>query len=371
MDETMVPLYPGSGKGTVMGAARDSNRAVHGSRFPASRKQLRGYISHLATVCDNATLQPHMPQFLIGGARLLLRRDFQEYIPRTSGNIFIVRQQSAWVSHECMVVYIRTLSGCLQQYAKEFQPVLLMDTSNVHTHKAVLEACRHRGIWPCFVPAGLTWLLQPLDTHVFARYKRFLQRRYAEEAARRQNPRLSTVDILDLACQGTRVILQGHRWADAFDRTGFGARQRKLGDRASRVVSEDKIELPPQDMPLHRILEAVMPKGRVLSTRLLRRGHCAQDREPRHEKPPSRSHSPPRPWPQRLRSHSSANLPSNADAQAIPAPALSQASSSTSPWRPPTPLGPQPKSCAPLPKACLLAKAPRSTSKQNNRSEER
>ncbi len=55
-----------------------------------------------------------------------------------------------------------------------------MDALAAHIAEPVLRAASDAGIWVIFVPAGMTHLLQPLDTDVFAAYKRRLRQIYAE-----------------------------------------------------------------------------------------------------------------------------------------------------------------------------------------------
>ena len=58
---------------------------------------------------------------------------------------------------------------------RRWQPVLVMDACRLHLHRSLAEACLREGVWLVIVPARLTWLLQPLDTHAFQPYKHFLR----------------------------------------------------------------------------------------------------------------------------------------------------------------------------------------------------
>jgi hypothetical protein len=42
--------------------------------------------------------------------------------------------------------------------------------------QSVARRAAELGIWLVFVPAKLTFLLQPIDEHIFALYKRFLSK---------------------------------------------------------------------------------------------------------------------------------------------------------------------------------------------------
>ena len=55
--------------------------------------------------------------------------------------------------------------------------------SRVDTNSVVLAECRAAGIIPVVIPAKLTGLLQPLDTHAFAAYKHSSSRPVLAEVA--------------------------------------------------------------------------------------------------------------------------------------------------------------------------------------------
>ena len=64
------------------------------------------------------------------------------------------------------------------------QVVLLLDTASAHICPKFLRAASRKGIVVQYIPAKLTWLLQPLDTHVFARFKQFLIQEFREGLVR-------------------------------------------------------------------------------------------------------------------------------------------------------------------------------------------
>lgn len=44
---------------------------------------------------------------------------------------------------------------------------LLLDMASSHIHDSIVELCMEKGVRAILVPAALTSLVQPLDTHVF------------------------------------------------------------------------------------------------------------------------------------------------------------------------------------------------------------
>ena len=305
MDETMLRLFPGALKGAVsLPEGETTNTLGEKKRMGVSRKQLRGCFSHVAFICDDSALQPLLPQFLIGSKSLLLQREIDVSIDVLPDNVYLFRQASAWVTHETMVILLRLVFAELAKHAPERETILLMDTSQVHLHSAVLRTCRRHNVRIAWVPAGLTWLLQPLDTHVFARYKRFLRRRYAEHQASSKDGKVDTVAFFSIVSQGIREIFNSHKWRYAFDATGFGRQQRRLGERVRRMASHLGISHDTGSMSKDAMLKEILPKGRSISDALsVGKVPCAPAVVVKRMRPHAEAHlEPDKPWPLRLRS---------------------------------------------------------------------
>ena len=111
------------------------------------------------------------------------------------------------------------------------------------------------------IPASLTWLLQPLDTHCFAAFKARVRKLYKEA---RINSIDGSVDLAGLLrCIGgaTRSVLQGTEWASAFDSNGFGAAQRLVSERVKTQLSLDNVDSAPTARPSLVQLQSVFPRG--------------------------------------------------------------------------------------------------------------
>ena len=74
----------------------------------------------------------------------------------------------------------------------------------------------------------MTWLLQPLDTHVFRKYKAYLRQVYQEMRGDNEVTDLDFAAFLQCVYRTIRSIMQGTRWASAFHGVGFGAVQAGL-----------------------------------------------------------------------------------------------------------------------------------------------
>ena len=133
-------------------------------------KQRAGF-THVALICDDVSLQPRLPQILLGNERLFPAATIAALQGTLAPNIHLWRRKSGWVTKELMLEILKDLCAALGALTATHQVVLLLDTASVHICPKFLRAANRKGIMVQYIPAKLTWLLQPLDTRVFARFK--------------------------------------------------------------------------------------------------------------------------------------------------------------------------------------------------------
>ena len=134
------------------------------------RSSRRTYLTHVAFVCDSYDVQLALPQIIIVNMRTVPAAKFGELQAQCPPNVRLIRARSAWIDSRTCARIIGWLAAAVAPFPT-LQPILLMDALKQHFSASVLRACARVRIWPLLVPARLTWLLQPLDTHAFARYK--------------------------------------------------------------------------------------------------------------------------------------------------------------------------------------------------------
>ena len=252
-------MSPGKGLVTrrISGRSRGDRRVA-----PATRKQQRGCLSHVAFVCDQPEIQPHLPHVIIGNQAVLPLYTQRELEPQLLSNVFLVRRKSAWVDAPYMAVIIKLLGAMLRPFLNRFQPILLMDALPAHLAPGVFRAAARAGIWVVVVPAKLTWLIQPADTHAFFKYKMYLRRRYVEAMARSSDGELQLREVLKAMNEGVRYVFQAHDWSKAFAENGFGHKQQLL---RQSVVRSAGLRLPlsiPSVIPTLMQLRSIWPGGR-------------------------------------------------------------------------------------------------------------
>jgi len=157
---------------------------------------------------------------------------------------------------------IDLLKAALQPYLSTHQPILLMDACRIHYHPRVFHSCYSANIWPVVIPARLTWLLQPCDTHAFLGYKADLKTKYQIGRLNTGTGEFDTAGFLCCLYSTIRTILQGTRWATAFDCDGFGANQAALSTYILRNLELEVGDIVSvcADLPSEEKLKLCLPK---------------------------------------------------------------------------------------------------------------
>ena len=224
----------------------------------------RGTISHAVLVCDDSTIQPELPQLIIGNEHILRVQDLNTLKPHLPANIVLVRAKSSWIKVELLIVLLEMLRKTLDAQKSEKVPVLLLDCCQVHCNARVWKTAKRMRILLCFVPARLTWLVQPLDVRVLARFKAFLRGRYRKLQLENEQCDVSVVQLVLILIEGIRRILQGRAWSSAFDECGYASDCSKLSSSIRSVFGQvpDAGFRTVDSQPSKEQLFAIMPKKR-------------------------------------------------------------------------------------------------------------
>ena len=75
------------------------------------------------------------------------------------------------------MTWLARLVRTLRTRKPDTQLILILDAATIHLSGTFRRRALSLGVRLVFIPAGLTWLLQPLDTHVFAALKRDIRTR--------------------------------------------------------------------------------------------------------------------------------------------------------------------------------------------------
>lgn len=214
MDETSIPYAFGEHRGNIASTSRRS-------AFAAATKKgdLRGAVTHVAFITHDTTVQAKLPQIIIGNTRRFTSALLSGATAEKPDNVILIRAKSAWNNTLHMMRIIGILGAVLRDFT-QYQPVLVLDTASCHTSPRLVRCAGANSIWISFVPAKLTYMLQPLDTHVFASYKSCLRRLY-RQAKIDGKGLVSPARWLHLLFEICTTFLCGRKWHKAFEQTGM------------------------------------------------------------------------------------------------------------------------------------------------------
>ena len=110
------------------------------------------------------------------------------------------------------------------------------------------------------VPAQMTWLRQPLGTHVFRLYKATFMRAFQTARTHTDTGHLTAAAFLQVVYSTIRKILQGRTWHHAFAACGHAMEQT---DVSESVWSELELAQRPQvssAFPNDQTLQYIFPR---------------------------------------------------------------------------------------------------------------
>lgn len=263
IDETALCLFQGGSKGNLFIA-----KAPHEPIQNVKLSTRRTYMTHVAVVCDQPHLNRVLPQFIIGNFHTLPLRAMTNLCRDKPGYVRLLRRSSAWVDQTLFAAIIRMIAATLRMHIGEQPIILFFDASKVHTADIVFRSCARSGVWPIVVPPKMTWLLQMLDTHCFAKYKHNLRTASQDTRARVAGGTLDIGQYLQCVYTAWAGTMQGHCWAHAFDQNGFGIDQSRLSRTVRRHLELDGAIEIPNDIPSLLQLQLCFPRGFRMRTDL-------------------------------------------------------------------------------------------------------
>ena len=310
-DETAIRYFQDSRKGFLTVEAQREKRSARSLTQQVSRSDTRAMMSLATFICDDPEVQPLLPQVLLVNKRLLTEAETAAAAPVLPQGVHLWRGISAWTTSAIMVRLLTLLHRCLGAVLSTRKVILSADAFRAHMTQPVFRAAARLGFFYFLVPARMTWVLQPCDTHVFALFKRSLEERVQAATARTADGRLGRPALIE--CVGATVedILRRRSWKRAFEDCGLVGTQATVSART--VAKLGTVSLPPAErgLPSLAMLQEVFPKGAWIPIdavfQALRRaeGTPTQPVRARRHAEARRSPTPvhpDRPWYGRLRS---------------------------------------------------------------------
>lgn len=241
LDETSVPVVFTRQQRNIL-ACRGKAAWRTMPRQRLGRSHVRMFFTHVGIICNKLDIQPLLPQVIFFGAKSITKADWDSITANLPRNVYVKRMPKGLNNTQQHRIIIRILGMILQPFLATMQPILSFDAAPLHLAPEVLNEMTVVFIWYIVVPARLTWLLQPLDSHGFVLYKNYLRRGFSD-AACNADTRSYMRCMLDLVVGAIRYVLQGRRWQHAFEQTGFATDLRLISPFVRHHCGPDA--LPP------------------------------------------------------------------------------------------------------------------------------
>jgi hypothetical protein len=220
LDERFVQYYHRDVKGNIE-ARRCSNVQAAEPTQRLSLKEMRACVTHVAIICTAAEAQRRLPHYFRGHTNIMLVRDVRAVQVEVPQNVIFLRGKSAWTSVDFMVLLISEVATVCRELRPQREVIVSLDCARQHLRRRVALAAGRHGLFLVYLPAKLTWLLQPCDTHVFVAYKHKLREEYAAERCRSPAERVSSRAWMAAIATAIVAVVQNRDWTDAFARTGW------------------------------------------------------------------------------------------------------------------------------------------------------
>ncbi len=262
LDETSVKLFVPPRPGFVAEPCPKRRRLLLQGRGGPDLSTKRAAVTLVACACDDERVQKLLPQVFVLNEHVLSNAEVADLRAKCGDAVLVTRRRSSWVNAPLMVELVKVLATCLREELKNRHIVLHMDVFAAHFHSSVLKACADAGFYVHFIPASVTSSLQPLDTAVFAKFKRWASGEIERCRLASADGQLSRAETLDVWRRGVDHVIRSQGWRRAFEHCGLVRQQHGLSaSLASRVCSGSSPAVG-SDFPSLSDLQAVFPTNR-------------------------------------------------------------------------------------------------------------
>lgn len=277
MDETMLSNVKMGKHGVVRNWRQTSTH--HLEHVPRDAGMPR--ISLLATICSDSAVQRDLPQIRLPRRRAkgaVGRSTLAAYAAAGLPQI-AYHGGSGWNNAATMSCYLRELRRRVNRSAPDRPVVLVMDDCSIHICDEVLALCKKLRIAVAIIPSRMTWVLQPLDTHVFAQLKADIRRTVFSAIAAGTTGKLAAGERIRLHGQSIRRILVERDWSSVVERAGLKGPGYELRPAVSELLEgadltarlptaqelADTLQVPPRrSLRLLQLLTATVQPAPVL-----------------------------------------------------------------------------------------------------------
>ena len=266
LDETSVERLVPHRFGNVVRVPREGPGAA-AVYERISRRDTHGHLTLVGLVTATAEIQQYLLQFL-------LLKDANSSVAERAAFAAVpaplewFRGSAGWVTAANFPAILTRIRRAVHVRRPRCTIVLVLDCAPQHLADNVINHARRLRIVLLYVPARLTWLLQPLDTHVFAHLKRRLHALQLDARCASADGVLHGTAWLHLLCQAAQEVVSRANWSPAFVANGVSHGPATMRGRVLEFLSAT---LPlPLRAPTHaEVLEVIGGRRPLLPAKLL------------------------------------------------------------------------------------------------------
>lgn len=265
IDESPMPLMYGDAVGNIERRTKKRN-ADREPRRAATRNDTRVHYTFIAMICNIPWIQELLPQILIVPARALPESSWLTVASRLPQNVYLLRNNTMWVSSKIWVVVLRLLRKSLKRLRiqRTYKVILFADAFGGHITVASMQAMKKYRFWFVLLPAGLTWLMQPLDVQAFVQVKRFLKARFMSLESATDPVRIVVQALLDCVA-AVEEFFTTRDWSQVFDVLGLNGTTPPTSKHFLKELDWNVIPDFPRTRPTAQLIRKNTPRGRELN----------------------------------------------------------------------------------------------------------
>ena len=263
-DETCVQVFNSRLRGNLVNVARKKKKE------PASlTRNTHGFnpnlaLAHLVCVCDDMEIQRLLPQVILVRESSVSEATAREISEEFGGKVCILRLERAWSTATVIREFFIRLRIALRHFRGTHEFIVYGDAYRAHISQSVWETAGRAGFRYCVIPALMTWVFQPCDTHVLAGYKQNVRILFSQALSNGGQAAFTFKAMIRWACILCRDYLNKKMWKHAFEHCGLVGHQHLVSWATVHKVGLDDVHNAPSTLPSLLELQSVFPRNQWL-----------------------------------------------------------------------------------------------------------
>ena len=266
MDETPVAKQMKNRRGWVLELP---GKMPEGWYARINTRDTRAHVTLVGMVCDDAALQKHLPQIILAKDENLTRAEKAALRSLAAPTVWM-ENVNGWMTCDIMKRTLTLLRRLVLRAKPNVEIVVCFDCAAQHLHHDVMVHASRLKLHVMVIPSGMTWLLQPLDTHVFASFKRALHDKHSRARALHPLGVLSPTQWIDITASAIKDVLVDLEWSHAMMANGLHSQGVALRAKIANAIG-CVFPMPARSLTNAQLAE-IMSRTNVDSGLVLRQG---------------------------------------------------------------------------------------------------